>query len=111
MCGFRSDPVRDALGESYDQPCEGTGFYALQSCINHSCDPNAHAMKRDEEDVDGAAVILAKQDIAPGQEVTISYIDESMGYDDRQRALQDYGFQCRCPRCLSCRKHVYGTSH
>lgn len=26
----------------------GSGFYALQSCLNHSCRPNAKAFKRDE---------------------------------------------------------------
>lgn len=26
----------------------GTAFYPLQSCMNHSCCPNAHAFKRDE---------------------------------------------------------------
>ena len=96
---FCADPVRDALGDSYDQLCEGTAFYALQSCINHSCNPNAHAMKRDDQDKDGSAVILAKKCIEPGDEITISYIDESMEFDERQLALQDYGFNCRCTRC------------
>ena len=31
---------------------EGNAFYSLQACINHSCVPNAHAFKR-EEDRDG----------------------------------------------------------
>lgn len=97
----RADPIREALGESYDLPCEGTGFYALQSCMNHSCDPNAHAMKRTGLDIDGSAVILAKRSIAQDEELTISYIDESMDYEDRQAALQDYGFECRCPRCTA----------
>lgn len=96
-----ADPIREALGDAYDTPCEGTAFYALQSCINHSCDPNAHAMKRADVDVDGSAVILAKRRIAPGDEITISYIDESMDFEDRQSALRDYGFQCRCTRCCA----------
>ena len=96
-----ADPIREALGDAYDQACEGTAFYALQSCINHSCDPNAHAMKRDQQDTDGSAVILAKRAIAKGEEITISYIDESMDHEERRSALQDYGFQCRCPRCLA----------
>ncbi|KAK9805419.1 hypothetical protein WJX73_003394 [Symbiochloris irregularis] len=92
------DPLREQLGDAYDQPCEGTAFYSLQSCINHSCDPNAHAMKG-PEDLDGSAVLLAKRGINAGEEITISYIDESMEYEDRRVALLDYGFECRCVRC------------
>lgn len=38
-------PLLDALDRAYDIPAEGTGFYALQSCANHSCEPNAHTLK------------------------------------------------------------------
>ena len=76
----------------------GTGFYAIQSCMNHSCQPNAHAMQSELE-AKSFAVIAAKQHIAAGEEVTISYIDETLPYSERQEALQDYGFQCRCPLC------------
>ena len=93
-------PISEALGDTYDQACEGSAFYALQSCINHSCDPNAHAMKG-PEDEDGCAVVLAKRDIAAGEEVTISYIDEALSFEERQAALRDYGFQCRCSRCAA----------
>ena len=88
-----------AWGHSYDAVCEGSCFYALQSCLNHSCAPNAHAFKRKDVDTDGSAVILAKQDIADGDEVLLSYIDESMPYHERQAALKDYGFTCACTRC------------
>lgn len=77
---------------------EGTAFYAIQSCINHSCQPNAHAL-RSEDDPNSFAVIVATQDIPAGEEVTISYIDESLPYELRQNALQDYGFLCCCPLC------------
>lgn len=77
---------------------EGTAFYAVQSCINHSCQPNAHAL-RSGGDPNSFAVIVATQDIPDGDEVTISYIDESLPYEQRQEALQDYGFVCCCPVC------------
>ena len=92
-------PLLEALGDAYETPCEGTAFYALQSCMNHSCSPNAHAMKRDEQDVDGAAVILAKQAFKCGEEVFLSYIDESMDFAQRTELLLDYGITCQCPRC------------
>ena len=38
-----AEPLLDALGDAYAAGCEGSCFYALQSCMNHSCDPNTHA--------------------------------------------------------------------
>lgn len=94
-----AEPLLDSLGDSYDAACEGSCFYALQSCINHSCAPNAHAFKRKGLDTDGCAVILAKQDIQAGDEICTSYIEESAPYHERQTALKDYGFTCACKRC------------
>ena len=77
---------------------DGTAFYALQSCINHSCQPNAHAI-RSEQDATCSAIIIAKHSIPAGEEITISYIDESLSYEERQEALEDYGFVCKCLLC------------
>jgi hypothetical protein len=38
-------PYLDAMGSAYAAPAEGTAFYAVQSCLNHSCQPNAHTLK------------------------------------------------------------------
>ncbi|GJN26364.1 hypothetical protein PR202_gb14290 [Eleusine coracana subsp. coracana] len=65
----------DALGEDYSVPCEGTAFFPLQSCMNHSCCPNAKAFKRDE-DKDGDAVIVALEPIGKDDEV-----DNVAGYN------------------------------
>ncbi|KAF3325646.1 histone-lysine N-methyltransferase ATXR2 isoform X1 [Carex littledalei] len=89
----------DALGDDYSVSCQGTAFFPIQSCMNHSCCPNAKAFKRDE-DIDGHAIILASHPISIGEEVTLSYIDEDVPYDKRQAMLADYGFTCTCPRCL-----------
>lgn len=35
-----------------------------------------------------------------GEEITLSYIDESLPYKERQAALADYGFMCCCARCV-----------
>ncbi|KAG0566079.1 hypothetical protein KC19_7G037000 [Ceratodon purpureus] len=92
-------PFLDALGDDYAAYCQGSGFYTLQSCMNHSCRPNAKAFKRDE-DRDGHAVLLATRPIKRGEEVTISYIDEDASIEERRAALADYAFVCRCSRCL-----------
>jgi SET domain-containing protein len=67
--------------------------------MNHSCCPNAKAFKR-EEDRDGQAVIIALRRISKNEEVTISYIDEELPYKERQALLADYGFSCKCSKCL-----------
>ncbi|KAF8067452.1 hypothetical protein N665_1153s0020 [Sinapis alba] len=92
-------PFLDALGDEYSDCCQGTAFFPLQSCMNHSCCPNAKAFKR-EEDRDGQAVIIALRRISKNEEVTISYIDEELPYKERQALLADYGFTCKCPKCL-----------
>ncbi|XP_076910110.1 histone-lysine N-methyltransferase ATXR2-like [Bidens hawaiensis] len=94
-----TEPFLDALGEDYSVCCEGTAFFSLQSCMNHSCCPNAKAFKR-EEDRDGQATIIATKPIKKGEEVTISYIDEDLELEERRALLADYGFICKCPRCV-----------
>ncbi|GAU17085.1 hypothetical protein TSUD_105840 [Trifolium subterraneum] len=64
-----TQPILDALGEDYSTSCEGTAFFPLQSCMNHSCCPNAKAFKRDE-DRDGQATIIALRPICKGEEVS-----------------------------------------
>ncbi|KAK7272303.1 hypothetical protein RJT34_28813 [Clitoria ternatea] len=94
-----TQPILDALGEDYSICCEGTAFFPLQSCMNHSCSPNAKAFKRDE-DKDGQATIIALRSICKGEEITISYVDEDLPFEERQASLADYGFRCRCPKCI-----------
>ncbi|KDD76534.1 hypothetical protein H632_c192p2 [Helicosporidium sp. ATCC 50920] len=79
---------------------EGTAFSPLHACCNHSCMPNAHAFKR-STDQDGTTVILALQDIAVGEEIELSYIDEDAPLQERRAALQEYGFLCQCVRANS----------
>ena len=50
-------PLLDALDVGYCTPCEGTGFFALQSCVNSDCDPNVTPLK-DDDDRDGACVLV-----------------------------------------------------
>jgi hypothetical protein len=52
------------------------------------------------QDRDGQAVIIALRRISKNEEVTISYIDEELPYKERQALLADYGFSCKCSKCL-----------
>lgn len=93
-----TQPLLDALDKDYDIPCIGTALYSVQSGMNHDCDPNTEPRK-DENDITGACVLVARRNIAAGEEITISYIPEDLSRDERQDALADYGFVCRCKRC------------
>ncbi|KAG2444943.1 hypothetical protein HXX76_001679 [Chlamydomonas incerta] len=97
MCKL-TGPLLDALDAEYATPCEATAFLALQSCINHSCDPNCTAAC---DSGDRTATVLAQRDIAAGDEVTLAYIDVSLPYKRRQAELRDYGFVCKCERCTA----------
>ncbi|KAJ3410837.1 hypothetical protein HDV05_003163 [Chytridiales sp. JEL 0842] len=64
---------------------EGTALHVLQGSINHHCEPNAMVFKESglsgthtgaKMVYDGRTVIRALRDIQPGEEITISYIDE-----------------------------------
>ena len=97
-------PLLDLLDADYYQARSGTAFYSLQSCLNHSCVPNAEALEGAAPAPGGAgqapvALVSALRDVAPGEELTISYIDEEMSLPEREAALADYGFLCRCPKC------------
>ena len=42
----------------------------------------------------------ALHDLPAGEEITQSYFPLSVGYQERQKRLQeDYDFTCTCPRC------------
>nr|XP_048328651.1 histone-lysine N-methyltransferase ATXR2 isoform X2 [Ziziphus jujuba var. spinosa] len=53
-----------------------------------------------QKDRDGQATIIALKPMCKGEEVTISYVDEELPFEERQALLEDYGFKCRCPKCM-----------
>uniref|UniRef100_A0A3P8S1F4 [histone H3]-lysine(4) N-trimethyltransferase n=1 Tax=Amphiprion percula TaxID=161767 RepID=A0A3P8S1F4_AMPPE len=75
----------------------GVGLYPSLSLLNHDCRPNCMMV------FEGTKVQLrAVQDISPGEELTISYIESLSLTEDRQRQLEDqYHFTCHCQRCDS----------
>ena len=70
----QTQPFLDALDVNYDIPCLGTALFALQSNCNHDCDPNCHPFK-DETDISGSCVLVARKPIQKGDELTISYLE------------------------------------
>lgn len=79
---------------------EGCGLYPLQSLCTHSCRPNAEATFPHN---DHTLSLVALRDIRPGEEITVSYIDEcslSRSRHSRIKILREnHLFTCACPRC------------
>lgn len=79
---------------------EGSGLYLLQSKINHSCNPNAEIRFPFSNNI---LQVVALRDIAEGEEVCISYLDEcelNRSRHSRQKYLEEnYLFACECDKC------------
>jgi hypothetical protein len=72
------------------------GLFPLVSRINHACDPNAFVMFSQS----GFSVgIKAYRDIAPGEELSVSYLHLGMPSEKRQEGLRRWGFTCSCELC------------
>lgn len=52
---------------------EGSGLYMKQSCINHSCAPNAKVVYNYNN---FRLSVVAKRQIMPGEEISINYLDK-----------------------------------
>ena len=75
----------------------GSGHYPTVARLNHSCDPNI-----EWRSVNGSNRIefVALRDIRAGEELFISYIDQSESRETRQFELENlYGFTCSCSKC------------
>merc|ERR1711976_924506 len=82
--------------EGAKQKQTGAGIYVLQSCCNHSCVPNCEVAFNTCVELGLKTV----EKIREGQELSISYVDNTMPIADRAKRLQNYFFTCECPKCL-----------
>lgn len=77
----------------------GHSAYFASSFVSHSCGANAVWT----EGENGAHILRARQDIAVGDEVTISYLEEHVllhSAEKRKKILQETKlFECSCERC------------
>ncbi|XP_059668559.1 histone-lysine N-methyltransferase ATXR4 [Cornus florida] len=96
--GMYEDLLSAASASVEAEAAVGNAVYMLPSFYNHDCDPNVHIIWIENVD----ARLKALRDIEAGEELRICYIDASMDHGARQTILSEgFGFQCRCPRCLS----------
>ena len=78
---------------------KGQALFSLLCLVNHSCEPSTAARFSSWK---GRAMVRleALRDIECGEELTMSYIDESETLEERTSALASYGFACRCNKCV-----------
>ncbi|XP_072217900.1 N-lysine methyltransferase SMYD2-like [Leuresthes tenuis] len=75
----------------------GTAVYPDVALINHSCLPSVIVTYNGT-----SAEVRAVQDMKPGDELLISYIDLLYPTDDRNNRLREYYyFTCECPECTN----------
>lgn len=100
-------------GDSGVKGVQGSALYAMASFFNHSCCPNVQTWHPGALECacnlcwitpttdNGATVAcIAARDIAPYEQLTISYIDNDAPVQQRQHQLHwGYGFHCSCPVC------------
>jgi len=84
----------------------GVGLYQNHHFLNHSCFPNAMngvptEMKDKMRIINAKATVWATVPIPKGQEICISYINQSIPVVERRKELKDsFQFDCECSRCL-----------
>jgi len=81
----------------------GIGLFKTANRINHSCNPNAMQtfLYARPGTLPRLRVTACSKSIAIGEEICISYIDNSQPFQMRQESLaRDYRFVCTCPYCL-----------
>lgn len=51
--------------------------------------------------------LVVKQDIEPGEELFVSYVNPDLSLKQRRDQLLEWGFgQCQCNRCMEEEKHT-----
>ena len=77
------------------------GLYILHSHVNHNCSPNVSVRHFDQRTALSRITLVAKRDIAPGEELFITYVNPELPVEQRRRALLEWGFgRCACERCV-----------
>ncbi|KAF1850355.1 SET domain-containing protein [Cucurbitaria berberidis CBS 394.84] len=100
---FNDDPVDDRINTnnfdvSIDEEAQAAVFPEI-AMLNHDCRPNA-AYAFDERTM--THYVHAVRDIMPGEEITITYIDNEMERARRVKKLKrNWGFDCSCSTCTA----------
>jgi len=88
---------------------EGSGLYPKLAMINHSCVANSCHTSPSSSEI----LLFSSRALCSDEEITISYIGEGWdGVGERRAELfGQYGFTCKCKRCLEEEKAAAGGHH
>ncbi|KAL9101480.1 MAG: hypothetical protein Q9163_003251 [Psora crenata] len=86
----------NAFGIVVDDPRTPAGLCLTPSRLNHSCVPNAEHFCGNESEWKS---FVANRDINEGEEITISYINNTSHRMERQLDLRKWAIICQCPAC------------
>jgi SET domain-containing protein len=75
---------------------KGVGIFPLSATVNHSCVPNCVVTFNR----DFSAYVYARRNIAAGDELFHTYVQETDPLDVRRAELKVYGFDCVCSKCV-----------
>ncbi|KAH7397196.1 hypothetical protein BKA66DRAFT_408712 [Pyrenochaeta sp. MPI-SDFR-AT-0127] len=100
---FNDDPVEDRINtNNFETTVDGihqSAVFPEIAMLNHDCRPNA-AYFFDEETL--THFVHATRTIYPGEEITITYIDNEMNRAKRMAKLEKHwGFKCGCSTCTA----------
>jgi hypothetical protein len=76
----------------------GQALFPLLCVVNHACEPNV-ATRFSSWKGPATVRVEAIRDVREGEELFVSYVDETAPYDERRDALRAYGFVCACAKC------------
>ena len=78
----------------------GQALFPLLCLVNHSCAPSATTRYSSWK---GRTMVRveALRDVRKGEELSVSYVDETQSLAEREKALAAYGFACACPLCAA----------
>ena len=77
----------------------GISVYEVVNFFNHSCLPNA-SWSHDHGKTGYSIRLTADRTVQAGEEIFISYFDLSRDLQRRQESMLQYGFICKCARCV-----------
>lgn len=84
----------------YYPPLDGTSLFSTACKMNHSCSPNVFVQYRGGYNSPLVLEAISLRDVKVGEELVISYVDCELSWEERKDVLGNYGFECRCVRCL-----------
>ena len=83
----------------------GQALFPLLCLVNHSCEPSATTRYSSWK---GRTMVRveALRDVKKGEELSVSYVDETEPFAKRAKALAAYGFACACALCVAQRANA-----